>query len=157
VDAARPESDTARLFRREVDRLLSTDPKSGGAAGVRATLLAWRDNHARLEPVLPGSPAAEALSLSRDLADVAALGLEALEHLSSGQAPGNAWREQAARRLDGAALPRAEVELAVVPAVRKLVLAAEHVETLAAMSPPAWSDHLDAQLEALKPAPSPHA
>jgi hexosaminidase len=145
VDAARPESAAARSFRSSLDRCLRQSVEDRVDSELRATLTGWRDNHAVLDPILAASPlAAEARTLSRDLSGIAATGLEALDHLRAGKAPPTAWVEAAKRSLDRAGQPWAEVELAVVPSLRKLVLGAERVEDLARLSPEEWEAELEA-------------
>jgi hexosaminidase len=149
VDAARPESRTAREFRAAVDRLLLTPASARDESALRTTLVTWRDNHSALDPVLAASPkGAEARSLSRDLSASAAAGLEALEAIRSGRAAPEGWREQTRRLLDRAQRPRAELELAVVPAIRKLALAAGQLDALASMSVEDWNRRLDEQVTA---------
>lgn len=135
VDAVRPESDAAREFANAVDRLLGApsgamDPARHASAvrdagAVRSALTAWKASHGALDPILAASPqAADARSLSRDLSALGELGLQALEFLGSHARPPTAWREEALRLLKAAQAPRAELEIAVIPALRKLVLAA---------------------------------
>jgi hexosaminidase len=148
VDTARPESLAARRFRKDVDRLLLTAPAARDEAAVRAALATWQANHAAAEPVLAASPlASEARSLSRDLAAAAAVGLQALQAVKSNRQADATWSAGALALLDQAALPRAEVELAVVPALRKLVLAAGSLDA-AAQGLEAWSRGLDEQVKA---------
>jgi hexosaminidase len=153
VDAARPESETARRFRRQVDFYLKNGPDAAQAPDLRATLARWRDNDAVLAPILDQSPrAAEARVHSRDLTAVGRRGLEALDHLASGGSAPVAWVEQAKNDLAVAQKPSAsELELAVVPAVRKLVLAAAQLDQLKAMGPAAWNAQLDQQLQPPRP------
>jgi hexosaminidase len=156
-DAARPESLTARRFRRDVDRLLETAPERRDDGPLRAALTAWRVNHQRLEPVLAASPRGrEARSLSRDLSAVAALGLEALDAVRADRAQPFAWRKSALDTLERAARPRVEVELAVVPALRKLVVAAADLDAARTMTTGEWNRRLDEQLKALAPAGGEH-
>jgi len=130
VDAARPESMTARRFQQAVDRFLATTPEQRDASTLTVPLTAWRDNHRLLEPILSSSKlAAEASSLSKDLAALGELGLQAIESLGTGQLPTTARQDAAQRVLDRARKPRAEVEIAVLPGVRKLVRASEQRDT----------------------------
>jgi hexosaminidase len=149
VDAARPESETARRFRRQVDFYLKNGPDAAQAAELRAALTRWRDNHAALEPILNESPrAAEARVHSRDLTAISRRGLEALDHLASGRSSPAAWVEEASNDVALAEKPSAsELELAVVPAVRKLVLAAAQLDRLPALGAVAWNAQLDEQLQ----------
>jgi hexosaminidase len=157
VDAARPESIPARTFRKSVDRFLLTPPGSRDDAALRATLEAWARNHQRLEPVLAASPLArEARSLSRDLSAAASLGLAALDGLQTGRSAPASWGISAAEALDHAAKPRIELELVVVPAVRKLVLAAARLDEARTMPLEEWNRKLDEQLKAAAQRPPEH-
>ena len=74
---------------------------------------------AALQPLLSESVLLKELEpVSKDLADVAAIGLFALRALVEG-VPNNP--EPQIALLEGAAKPKAEVSLAVMPAVRRLV------------------------------------
>jgi hexosaminidase len=154
VDAARPESMAARRFRKDVDRFLRTPPASRDDRPLREALSAWRANHPRLEPNLSGSPlGAEARPLSRDLAALGEVGVQALDTLAAGRQAPESWRAEAERLAERAHKPRAEVELAVVPAVRKLALAASQLDALKTVSLEEWNRILDAQVQ--KPAERP--
>jgi hexosaminidase len=148
VDAARPESEPARRFRRQVDFYLKNGPDAAQSGELRSTLTRWRDNHAALEPILDRSPrAVEARVHSRDLMAVSRRGLEALDHLASGHSAPTSWSEEARNDLAVAQKPSAsELELAVIPAVRKLVLAAAQLDQLAPMGAPAWNALIETQL-----------
>ena len=122
VDAAAPESDAARRFGAAVERYLEGGP--AGDAELREPLADWRRNHARLEPMLAGAILEEARPLSRDLSELAAAGLEALDLLRARKAPAADWTARQAALLERASKPRAECDLAVVPAMRRLIEAA---------------------------------
>ena len=65
----------------------------------------------------------------------------------SGHSAPAAWGEEARNDLAVAQKPSAsELELAVIPAVRKLVLAAAQLDQLAPMGPPAWNALIETQL-----------
>jgi hexosaminidase len=152
VDAARPESDLARRFRNSVDEFLQKAPKLGKSEDVRSLLAKWRENDMTLGPILDRSEqVSEAIPLSKDLSSLGQLGLEALDFLSSAKAPVQRWQEDARELLERAQKPRAEVEIAIIPAIRKLVLAAGQQEKLKTLSPEEWNSQLDAQVEAAKP------
>jgi hexosaminidase len=118
VDTARPESDTARRFAALVDA--RTDfPR------MRHWLTMWRDNDARLAPVIESSALLrEVAPVSKDLSAVAAAGLQALDYIQSGQHAPAGWVEQQTSLLDRARQPKAELLLSVEPPIRKLVEAA---------------------------------
>jgi len=146
VDAARPESDAARAFGNEVSRWIAEWP-AVDAAPVRRPLDVWMNNHTVLEPILTASPlAAEARGLSKDLAAVATLGHEALDHIARSLRPPSAWSENARKLLAEAGKARAELEISIIPHVRKLVVVAENFETLRGMPGPERGPWLDKKL-----------
>jgi hexosaminidase len=157
VDAARADSTAVRTFRSEVDRYLLSPADPRNDASLRAILTAWRDNHAKLEPILTASElGAEARPLSRDLAALGTLGLEALDAIQRGaQAPAS-WADRARVVVQAASQPRAEVEIAVAPAVAKLTLAAFQLDLLKTMSPEEWNRKLEEQLRPPRPGGGEH-
>jgi len=123
VDACAPESLPARAFRTGVDGFLAgKDPSIG--AELRERMSAWKDNHALVLRHLASSPALREIEpLSLGLARACEVGLEALDHLSKGEAQPAKWAEERSQALTEAAKPAAHAELAVVSAIRKLVSA----------------------------------
>jgi hexosaminidase len=112
IDAARPDSETVRRFTALVDRMAPEDLPQ-----IREYLTLWRDNHARLAPVMANSALlAEDAEISKDLSDIAEAGLQALD-----KRPGAAAN---AALLDRAKQPKAELLLSVEPPIRKLIEAA---------------------------------
>ena len=79
---------------------------------------------------------------------MAKVGLEALDAIQSGRQADAAWLASARQTLEHAGQARAEVEIAVVPTVAKLALAASQTDKLQTMSPADWSRSLDEQLKA---------
>ena len=123
VDAARPDAPAARHFREAVDRFLQGEPGQHEAARSRleSWLLLWRANHERLVPVIRQSPVLREIeSLSADLSNVAAFGLEALQRIEGGEKASKAWLDSCRAALEKAAEPRGQVELVILPVVRKL-------------------------------------
>src|ERR1017187_9995163 len=114
VDAARSKSKTARDFRALVEKM--------DGPQIRAWLILWRDNDARLEPVLEKSfLLKEDIPASKDLSRLAAIGLEALDLIEQGRhglPDYSAFLEQAKKL-------HAEVEIAIIPSVEKLIEAAK--------------------------------
>jgi hexosaminidase len=114
VDAVRPESRTAREFAAVVDRM--DKPQ------IRAWLTLWRDNDAKLRPTLEKSfLLAEDVQVSKDLSQVAGIGLEALDYIERGKRPPAVWLTQQKAFLDNARKIRQELFIAIVPSVQKLV------------------------------------
>jgi hexosaminidase len=149
VDTARADSVAIRSFQTALDRYLQSPPAARDDSALRAMFTTWRDNHAVLEPILTASPLGqEARPLSRDLAALGRVGLEALDSIRGGtQAPAE-WAARARGVVDAAAPARAEVELAVAPGMAKLVLAASQLDQLRSMTPAEWNQKLDEQLRA---------
>jgi hexosaminidase len=114
VDAARSKSKTARDFRALVEKMDS--------AQIRAWLTLWRDNDAKLEPLLQQSfLLSENAPASKDLSRLGAIGLEALDYIEHGQHPTPAWLTEQKTFLEQAKKLHAEVELAIVPSIEKLI------------------------------------
>jgi len=130
VDAARPESDVAREFLSSVRHFLS-DPKGRPERRevIRERLTTWRDNHKTFLPVARDSSLlVEVEPVSRQLKLVAEVGLDALDLLMSNRHPDAQWQAKSGQVLDTAAEPRAEVVIAVIPAIRELVTATSKPE-----------------------------
>jgi len=125
VDAIPPESDTARRFN-ELAKLIAAGKASTKEwQEARSWLVLWRDNDARLGPVLERSDlTAELIPLSKTLSQAATIGLQALDSLESHRAIGAATLEEDNQLLDAAGKPQAVLVNVVVPSVRLLVQAA---------------------------------
>jgi hexosaminidase len=116
-DTVLPESDVARQFQALVARV----KEPAAAAQVRQWLVLWRDNDARLQPVIAQSAMlAGSQAASQMLTDVAKIGLEALDAMEAGRHLDAAWAARTKTRLTAAARPVAEVRIGVVPAVQTL-------------------------------------
>jgi hexosaminidase len=123
VDIARPESDQARHFRDAVGRYIGSGYKDKAAVGqIRTRLAAWRDNDARLHPLLEQSFLLNELApLSEDLSTLAAAGLLALEYLDKSTPSPSSWRAQQLALVERARTPRADLLLMVVEPVQQLI------------------------------------
>jgi hexosaminidase len=144
VDAARPDSEAARRFSAAVDALLSDAPRFRAEA-VRQALSEWRDAGPELNSIIERAPALhESKPLADDLADIAAIGLEATSYLTDGVAPTAEWRDTRLARLDQAAKPKAALEFAVIRSVKLLVIAAAELPSLQQSSPSEWKARVKA-------------
>jgi hexosaminidase len=123
VDSVPPESEAANDFTRAVDALVASNFKDADTeAQIRVQLERWRDNPARLQPLLDDSALLKELTpLSQSLASLGAAGLQALDYLDKGQRAPDAWKTQTLATIDQAAKPQADVFIAVAPAVGVLV------------------------------------
>lgn len=125
VDAARPESATARHFAGMVDALLAGKADAGAKDEIKALLVRWKDNDAKLETVAPQSfLLKEAVPLSQNLAAIASAGLEALVYLDRGEHAPLEWKTKQTALLQQAQQQQAQLLLMIVPSVQKLVEAA---------------------------------
>jgi hexosaminidase len=122
IDAARPESDTARRFSDLVDTLAAGRADSTAKQEVRTLLICWRDNQANLQALETQSfLLQEIVPLSQDLSAVAATGLQALDYIDRGERAPDAWAIQQFALLEQAQKPRAQLLLMIVPSVQKLL------------------------------------
>jgi hexosaminidase len=120
VDATPPESDVARDFATMVAHWQANEQP------LRKQLTAWRDNRTQLNPLIQGSGLLqEASPLAEYVAALATAGLESLDYLDRGNPAPPQWVGQQRELLDEAAKPHAELLIAIVPSIAKLVDAAE--------------------------------
>jgi hexosaminidase len=85
----------------------------------------WRDNDAKLQPLLARSElTAELIPVSQTLSQVAAIGLQALDDLQNHRAADAATREKNLQLLKAASKPQAVVLDMIAPSVGLLVKAA---------------------------------
>ncbi len=125
VDAARPESMTARSFARKVEAFL-TAPSGPEGGEILNQLALWQENHARLLQTMAKAPAIREMeSLSRDLADLAAAGLQAAEAIQEGRKLGGEWGAVQKEAIERAKKPRGQTELMVVEPIARLIQAAQ--------------------------------
>ncbi|HQR47433.1 MAG TPA: hypothetical protein PK598_15645, partial [Thermoanaerobaculia bacterium] len=104
-------------------------------------------------PVLPRASLHPVRSVSRALSGMAAVALDALAALDAGKALPPPRSAEALLFLDEADVPRAEVRIALTPAVRKLVLAARRLDRLGTESPADWNAALEKEVAAAKRKP----
>lgn len=140
VDAARPDSETARQFTADVDAFLSDAPRFAlYRANLERTLADWQTTSRALGPMIDRSPALqEARPLAKNLSVIAEAGLEAMSHLSAGDTPPTEWRDAQLAKLGEAAKPKAALEFVVITSVRKLVIAAAELPQLNSTTPAEW-------------------
>jgi len=122
IDAARPESTTARQFGNLVDALIAGHADSEAKQEVKALLIRWRDNQSNLQLLESQSfLLKEIVPLSQDLSAVATTGLQALDYMDRGERAPAAWATEQFALLEEAQKPKAQLLLMVVPSVQKLV------------------------------------
>jgi len=141
VDAATPDSTTARQFAKMVDGLISDSPRfQTNAVELRKILSEWRDAEPMLIALSERSPAlAETKPLAKDLGNLGDAGLEAISYLTTGVSPQTEWRAAKISALDEALKPKSSaLEFAVLTSMKKLVVAAVEVKQSRKMSPVEW-------------------
>jgi hexosaminidase len=122
IDAARPESETAREFSALIDRFVAGALKPGMEAEIRATLTRWRDNDENFEIAAQRSSLMqEVVPLSQGLSTTSAAGLKALDFLDRGEKASQDWKTQQLALMQQAFQPKGQVILMVVPAIQKLI------------------------------------
>jgi len=123
VDAASPESKAARHFSDVVRGYVEGGHKDQATeAQIRNSLTTWRDNDAKLHPLLEQSFLLRDIApLSADLSAVASAGLQALDYLDKSRPSPEAWRAQQLALTEQAKTPKAELLLMIVAPVQQLI------------------------------------
>ena len=140
VDAVSTDNPGALQARRLIDGLLSDVPRfAAGRPHLRDTFTAWRDSKPALDALILRAPGlAEVKPLVADLADLGAVGLDALAMLSLNSTPTDARRDEMIAILDRAARPKAALEFPFVPILRELVFATTLQSELKTLTPAEW-------------------
>lgn len=125
VDSVSPESDVARHFGDLVHSYAQSGYKDASVESqVRALLTTWRDNDARLRPMLQRSfLLQEDIPLSEALASLGAAGLQALDYLEQSQNAPEDWKRQQLAVIEAAKTPKANLLLLIADPVEQLVQA----------------------------------
>lgn len=128
VDAVPPESDIALAFSMLVKQITAGTASPQQWQQARDWLGLWRDNDEKLKPTLTESDlTAELVPVSATLAQVAAIGLDALDDLEAHRTPEESKIQDEKQTLEAAAKPQAVLRNMIVPSVSLLVDAsAEH-------------------------------
>lgn len=124
VDAASPESETAREFGLLAKAIAGGTATDAQVQQAKAWMTLWRDNDARLQPTLANSEiTAELAPLSKNLAQAATMGLQALDDLQNHHAADAATVQNNLAFLKTAEKPQAVLISKVYPAIEVLVQA----------------------------------
>lgn len=123
VDAARPESMTARRFGILIDSLIA-NPQTEARNEIGDMLMMWRKNHQALKETIKRSPILwEIETISRDLSTISEIGLKAGTQYVSGTKPSDMWIKRSLELLEEAKKPRGQTELMIVAPIERLVKA----------------------------------
>ena len=126
VDAIPLESRVAREFSEKVDKYVAAGCRDAvTGAQIRAQLILWRDNDAKLQPLMQRSfLVKEVAGTSQDLVAVASVGLAAVDALEHGDNTDEAWKAQQSAVVQQAQKPKGQLLLMPAPAIQKLIEAA---------------------------------
>jgi hexosaminidase len=126
ADAVMPESEAARNLQILVDRFVSGQADSNDVSPEIKTILnGWIENEKELRPLLESSYLLrEAVPVSEMATELCMRGLQALDNIESKRKPREEWRKSTEDLIATAEKPQAEMLIAIVPAIKKLVEAA---------------------------------
>jgi hexosaminidase len=121
-DAVPPESDTAREFEGIAKRIAAGKATSQDWQQARQWLVLWHDNDAKLQPLLAQSFLTKDLApVSRNLSQIAEIGLQALDDLQQNRHVSGDVRQQNIDFLKTSAKPQSVLLLMVASPVETLV------------------------------------
>jgi len=124
VDAARPESMTARRFNKLVDELIE-NKANAHTDEIKSMLNLWRNNHKELVKTIKISPVIKEIeTLSEDLAAISRIGLISIKYITKGKKKSKRWVNKSMKMLEKAKEPGGQTELMVISGIEKLVKAA---------------------------------
>jgi len=123
VDAVPLESDVARRFAELVDKFVASSCRDAEAtARLRGQLSAWRDDDAKLQPLLQRSfLVKEVAATSQDLSSLAAVGIAALDFAGQGGIAPEDWKKQQLAVIEQIEKPKSQLLVMPAPAIQKLV------------------------------------
>ena len=126
VDAIALESRVGQEFGEMVDKFVTANCHDAAlAAQLRGQLILWRDNDAKLQPLMQRSfLVKETAATSQDLSAVAGAGLAAMDALEKSGGADESWKAQQIAVLQQAQKPKGQLLLMPAPAIQKLVEAA---------------------------------
>ncbi|MCX8160816.1 MAG: family 20 glycosylhydrolase [Candidatus Saccharicenans sp.] len=126
VDSCFPESLEARDFRKMVEEYLSSRQAEKARALKNSYFLPLGAIVAPLSRLSDQVPALKEIKpLIGNLGQLVVMGSEAMSYLESGTNPGAQWLENQKKLLAELNKPQAECQLAIIPAIEKLLLALE--------------------------------
>ncbi|RFT16016.1 MAG: N-acetyl-beta-hexosaminidase, GH20 family [Candidatus Saccharicenans subterraneus] len=126
VDSCFPESLEARDFRKRVEEYLSSRQSIKARALENDYFLPMTTIVAQTSGLSERIPALKEIKpLTEKLRELVFIGSDALFYLKSGKQPGAQWLEKQKKLLEELKKPQAECQLAIIPAVEKLLTALE--------------------------------
>ncbi|MDP3830524.1 MAG: hypothetical protein Q8Q47_04595, partial [Ignavibacteriaceae bacterium] len=121
VDAARPESMTARRFGKLVDEFM-LNKNQEIRTELRFMLMNWVDNHDEFLLITKSSPVIQEMTkMSFNLRLLSETGLEILDGSMNGRIFSEEWKTQKLKLIETAKIPYGQTELALNPTFEKLI------------------------------------
>jgi hexosaminidase len=123
VDAIPLESRAAREFSELVDKYLASSCRDAAlAAQLRAQLVVWRDNDAKLQPLMQRSSLVKEVAVtSQDLTSAATAGIAALDAIEHRGSVDSSWKMQQVAAVQQTAKPKVQLLLMPAGAIQRLV------------------------------------
>ncbi len=119
-DIAKPESDLARKFAMQCERLIK-HRDSLVADSLFETMMSWEKNHERVLAATQNIPALTDWTLrSQQLSDLASIGMKSLEFIRSRSAVQDSWVSESSKKIKEIQKPVQESELAVTGSILML-------------------------------------
>ena len=121
VDAARPESKTARRFTLLIDDFLKNN-STKALKEIRHWLEIWLMNHDTLKLIIRNSPVLKEIeSMSQDLTQCSQIALTAVDLITKGKKADPRWTRESEKVLMQAKMPRGQVELMIIEPIVRLL------------------------------------
>ena len=121
VDIAIPDEPVARYFNQWVKQYLEMKNDSLKAL-VIAQLSVWKNNNDKMLKLIKKVPALKEVdSVSYNLSVVANIGLECMKYFDSKQKSDEIWLKQQIEILKEIKKPKAEVDIAIIPSIEKML------------------------------------
>jgi hexosaminidase len=123
VDAVPLESDAARRFSDMVDMFIGASCHNAAIeARLRAQFVLWRDNDAKLQPLIQRSfLVKEVTQTSKDLSALGAIGLGALDFLAQAGGAPDDWKARQLAAIEQIKTPKSQLLMMPAPAVQRLI------------------------------------
>jgi len=123
VDAARPDAEAARNFRKQVSDLINKkEDNKHLIESIDYWLNLWANNHKQLQPAIEKSPVLKEIEkMSENLSDIAVVGIEALDIVKNGEKVEESWIQKSRQIIQQAKIQYGQTELMIVPAIEELV------------------------------------
>jgi hexosaminidase len=121
VDIAVPDEPAVVRFDQCVDKYLQSKEDSAGSQ-IILQLMTWKKNNAELQKLIKKIPALNEIdSVSADLSLVAGIGIDCMDYFEKDQKPGESWLTQQTALLKEIKKPRAEIDIAIIPSIEKML------------------------------------